>query len=264
MMKIVAVDNEPRALHMLEILLEQLDFEKEVHAFQNPEEALRYMQENEVDIALLDIDMPGLNGIDLAEALLEIEDPPAVVFVTGYYEYAHLAWGVEAIDYILKPYSKEQIMQAITRYQKKFRPLRRIGKGEHKVRIQCFPNFDVFVDEKPIKFRHKKSKELMAFMVHNQGAWVSVDKVIFALFEACDEEAAKNYYRGILFRLRQMLAEVGIPYIIETGYGKCRVDNTKFTCDYYEYLAGETNLFRGEYMSEYSWAEATTARMQNR
>ncbi len=262
-MKIVAVDDEPRALHMLEILLGQIEIEKEINTFLKPEEAFEYLKSNFADIVFLDVEMPGMSGIDFADALLELPDPPAVVFVTGYHEYARLAWDVEAIDYILKPYSKEQVLRAIDRYKTKYQPLRSRREEKHKIRIQCFPDFDVYVDGKPIRFRHKKSKELLAFLVHNRGAWVSVDKIAFTLFENYDEDTAKNYYRGILYRLRQILKEAGILDLIETGYGKCRADNTKFICDYYEYLDGEKDLFFGEYMSEYSWAEATVARMQS-
>ncbi len=263
-MKIVAVDNEPRALHMLEILLGQVNGSHEIITFSDPIEALTYLQRTPVDMAFLDVDMPKMTGLNIADHLLELDDPPAVVFVTGFDEYAYQAWDVEAIDYILKPYSAQQLARAIERYEKRYLPLRKSRSSEHDVHIQCFPDFDVFVDDKPIDFRHKKSKELLAFMVHNRGAWVSVDKVIFALFESDDEETSKNYYRGILYRLRQILIAAGIPDLIETAYGKCRVDTRKFSCDYYRYLEGAREGFSGEYMSEYTWAEATSAILQRK
>ncbi len=258
-MKILALDDEPRALHMLEIMLEQIGFDAEVKAFLHAEEALGHLKNDRQDIIFLDVEMREMSGIEFADLLLELADPPAVVFVTGHNEYACRAWDVEAIDYVLKPYSKEQIWRAIERYLKKYQPLRLGFQAEKKIKIQCFPNFDVYVDGKPIAFRHKKSKELLAFLVHNMGAWVSVDKIAFILFEDYDEEAAKNYYRGVLFRLKQILKEAGIPDLLETQYGKCRVDKSKYSSDYFRYINGETNLFFGEYMSEYSWAETTVA-----
>lgn len=261
-MNIVVLDDEPRALHMLEIILDQMEFEKDLHTFLKPAEALEYLKNNLVDVVFLDVEMPEINGIDFADKLLELPDPPAVVFVTGHHEYAYLAWDVEAIDYILKPYSRRQVQRAMERYRHKYQPLRGQKEEGRRIEIQCFPNFDVYVDGRPIVFRHKKSKELLAFLVHNRGAWVSMDKTIFALFEHCDEETAKNYYRGILYRLRRILMEAGIRELIETAYGKCRVDAARFTCDYYQHVEGEKDLFSGEYMSEYSWAEETAAQLQ--
>ena len=68
----------------------------------------------------------------------------------------------------------------------------------------------------------------------------------------------------MLYRLKQSLVAEGIGDLLETERGSIRVDPTKFTCDYYRFLEGETSLFCGEYLSEYSWAEYILADLENK
>ena len=68
----------------------------------------------------------------------------------------------------------------------------------------------------------------------------------------------------MLFRLKQKLKEVGSEKLVESAYGKARVSPALFTCDYYRCLKGEKDLFFGEYMSDYDWAEQTLADMRRK
>lgn len=104
---------------------------------------------------------------------------------------------------------------------------------------------------------HKKSRELLAFLVHNQGNWVPLDKITFSLFEDLDEVSSKNYLRTVLHRLKKTLSEYDLDKMIESKYGSMRVNPACFHCDYYNYLDGHTELFQGDYMGEYPWAETT-------
>lgn len=258
-MKIVIVDDEERARSMLEILLRDLGYQ-DICAFGTAKAALAHLKSGPCDVAFLDVEMPVMDGFDLADELLKLQAPPAVVFETAYPQYAIRAWDSDAVDYLLKPYGEEQVQRALER------AVRRNHEREQSVNpaveIHCFPTFGLWINGVPLSFDNRKAEELLAFLVHMQGAWVSTDRIIYALFEDGDEKNAKNYYRLILYRLKQMLKEVGLEGLVESGYGKARVNSSMFVCDYYKYLQGETSLFFGEYMSSYDWAEHTLADMR--
>ena len=103
----------------------------------------------------------------------------------------------------------------------------------------------------------------MAYLIHNQGHWVDIGTLVFDLFGDSDEQASKSHYRVILSRLKQDLDSVGLDDIIVTEYGKIRADVPTECCDYYRYLRGHSSLFKGEYLTEYSWSEIEATRMRN-
>ena len=210
-------------------------------------------------VVTLDVEMPGMNGLQLAMHLLDLKYIPAVVFVTGYAQYALEAWDTEAVDFIVKPFSLADIDRAMGKAKRDM-----AGRSRCRVEIRCFPSLRVIVDGETVRFHHKKSEELLAYLVHHRGAWVSAANAAAALFEDKDSEKAKNYFRLVLYRLKQSLVSEGIGDLLETERGVIRVDPTKFTCDYYRFLEGETSLFCGEYLSEYSWAEYILADLENK
>ncbi len=134
-----------------------------------------------------------------------------------------------------------------------------------RVRIRTFGYFDVFVDDRPIAFRNKKSKELFALLVDRRGGYVSSEEAIGFLWE---EEPVSSVtlarYRKVALRLKNILAEYGISDVVETVDGKRRIVTDKVTCDLYDYLSGReeySRLFMGSYLTNYSWGENTLAEL---
>lgn len=127
-----------------------------------------------------------------------------------------------------------------------------------KVHIRTFGYFDVFVDDTPIAFRNEKSKELFALLVDRRGGFVSSEEAISFLWE---EEASNAVtlarYRKVALRLKNLLEEYGVSDIVESVNGKRRIVSEKVQCDLYDYLSGQTELFKGSYLTNYSWAETT-------
>lgn len=259
-MRIVIVDDERRARQMLENVLRGLG-ETDIVSFPGGDEALEHIRRSGCDLAFLDIEMPGMGGMELAAALSALPDPPMTAFITAYPEYALRAWDMEAADYVLKPYSADRVRQTLER------AARRRGQAPApapRAEVRCFPTFGLWVDGAPLDFGNKKAREFLAYLVHMQGEWAGMDSIIFALFEDSGEKNAKDYYRQVLHRLRIVLRKAGVENMVQSAYGKVRVDPTAFTCDYYRYLKGETGLFFGEYLADYSWAEPTLADLRRR
>ena len=112
-MRILIVDDEAPARERLKRLLTELDECELGGEAGNGEDALQLCQQQNPDVILLDVRMPGLSGIDVAQHLNALEAPPAVIFTTAYDEYALDAFEAEAIGYLLKPIRKEKLARAL-------------------------------------------------------------------------------------------------------------------------------------------------------
>lgn len=136
-----------------------------------------------------------------------------------------------------------------------------IAGTESNILIRTFGYFDVFVGDKPIAFRNKKSKELFALLVDRRGGYVTSEEAIGFLWE--DETVnpvTLARYRKTALRLKNTLEEYGITDVVESVDGKRRIVSEKVRCDLYDYLSGKeqyTQLFKGSYLTNYSWAETT-------
>jgi len=114
-MKCLVIDDERPALDELVFLLGQDPRVTSVQGCDSATEALRVLQESEVDAVFLDVQMPGLTGLDLAQVLSRFKEPPPVVFVTAHEEHAVAAFELRAVDYVLKPVRAERLGEAVRR-----------------------------------------------------------------------------------------------------------------------------------------------------
>jgi two-component system LytT family response regulator len=113
-MRILIADDETPARERLKRLLANIEDVELIGEAADGSQAVELIEREQPDLVLLDIQMPGLDGFGVLEAL---EEPPPIVFVTAYDEYAIRAFEVNALDYLLKPFSRERLEQAIHRAQ---------------------------------------------------------------------------------------------------------------------------------------------------
>ncbi|WP_296697674.1 LytTR family DNA-binding domain-containing protein [Algoriphagus sp.] len=113
----VAIDDEPLALDLICKFIEQTSFLKLVGKFSNGVEALGFINQNEVQLIFMDIQMPDLSGMELARVLdgKKNSDKTRIIFATAYHQFAIEGYKVEALDYLLKPYSYEEFLNASTK-----------------------------------------------------------------------------------------------------------------------------------------------------
>ncbi len=112
MLDIVIVDDEMLARERLKRLSSELDCDVIAEA-ENAQEALALIQQHDPSVVLLDIEMPGETGLQVAEKIADMEYPPAVIFTTAYDQYALDAFNTFAAGYLLKPINKEKLKQAL-------------------------------------------------------------------------------------------------------------------------------------------------------
>jgi two-component system, LytTR family, response regulator LytT len=114
-LRLLAVDDEEPALADLVRMLEASPAVAEVHAARSADQALIALAERPLDALFLDVRMPGLDGLELARVLRLLDRPPAVVFVTAYDDFAVRAFELEALDYLVKPVSRQRLDEAVDR-----------------------------------------------------------------------------------------------------------------------------------------------------
>jgi len=117
-MEILIVDDEPLARQRLVRMIEKLEGHNIVAEAENAEEAMIAINEYDPDIVLLDVRMPGKDGLALAREISQLDCPPAIIFCTAFDEYALDAFGTTAIGYLLKPIKAEQLEEALGKAQK--------------------------------------------------------------------------------------------------------------------------------------------------
>ena len=110
MIKAIAIDDEPPALKVIESFCSQAENIELEKTFTSPNEALKYLRKFPVDLIFLDINMPSITGIDFYKSL---ERETMVIFTTAYSEYAVEGFNLNAVDYLLKPFTQERFQQAI-------------------------------------------------------------------------------------------------------------------------------------------------------
>ena len=255
-MKAIAVDDE---IYMLETLQEAVGASSDietVESFTSCSAALAYATENPIDIAFLDINMRGIGGLGLAEKLLELQPRCKIVFCTGYEEYAVSAFQLHVSGYLMKPITQEAV-------QKEIDHIKGVKSSEKLLAIQCFGNFEVYHNGEILSFKRKKAKELLAVLIDRNGAGMTAKQICAILFPD-DTDDAKNaaYLRQLILDLKNTLKTIQAEAILQHDTPYYRIDKNMVRCDYLSFLETGKPDFHGEYMTQYSWAEATCAMLQ--
>ena len=252
----IAVDDEALMLGALVEAIEASPDVAEVNKFSDCDKALEFVKENSVDIAFLDINMRGMGGLALAEAILAARPDCKIVFCTGYEEYAIPAFKLHASGYLMKPISAEDVQGEINN-------IKGIRQKEKPLTVKCFGNFEVYAKDEVLMFKRLKTKELFAFLVDRKGAGMTAKQICAVLFpEDTDDSKNAAYLRQLVMDLKNTLKTVGAERVLCHDTPCYYVDTALIQCDYISYLETGKPEFRGEYMTQYSWAEDTCAMLQ--
>jgi two-component system response regulator LytT len=114
-LRALVVDDERPALEELRYSLREADPTVEVETAATALDALRLLKQHRFDAVFVDIQMPGLSGLELVDLVHEFDEPPAVIFVTAYEEYALRAFELRAVDYLLKPVALDRLRETLER-----------------------------------------------------------------------------------------------------------------------------------------------------
>jgi two-component SAPR family response regulator len=220
MIRIAAVDDEPHVLDRLERMLAGRDDVGLCGRYMEADAMLAGLSMDPVDAVFLDINLPGLSGLELADRILERWPDMAIVFVTAYGEHAVEAFAMQATDYIVKPLTVDRLQKTLQRL--KNRPAS--APRDRRVTLRCFGRLAVEVDGKPLAFHHTKVRELLAYLASQQGRPVNWDRIADALWPDSPADKAHANFHAASYQLRKLLTEEGIGRLYVSERGNYRLD----------------------------------------
>jgi len=255
-MKTIIVDDEAIMLRKFKRISESIQDIELVGTFEDGVSAIQYMGDHPVDLAFLDIEMPVMNGIELAKKLREIRRDVLIVFLTAYDDYIRECNEIGGDYYLIKPYSQETLELAMER-------LRLLCKRQKKeIYIQTFGRFLVMKGEDPLPLTGK-AKEILALVVIKRGKEISNEEIYRTIWEdrPCSNRDMTVLYNA-LRRLKRTLRSAGAENILISTKRGQKANTELFDCDYYAWQDNERDertLFEGEFLAEYSWGESALA-----
>lgn len=256
-MKLIYVDDEGPARDNFRLTAAGIREVEQLELFQCGEDALKWLEENKADAAFMDMEMPGLTGLALAEKVQALCPGMHIVFVTAFSQYALDAWGTDAVGYVMKPYVQADIEKEI----RKIRKLRKVPSRyeDKRVVIQTIPSFSISVEGKAIIFSREKVRELMALLADRGESGLTSGEGIACLWPDRSNDAnSQALFRVTYKRLSDALMSEGVGDIITSKENRRMILVEKVECDLYKILSGdeqEAKKYDGQYLNEYSWAE---------
>ena len=253
-MRTIIVDDEPWMLKQFESECIGMADVEIIGMFRSPEKALTFASVNRVELAFLDIEMPGMNGMTLATELRKIQPEMVVIFVSAYESYMAAAFRTHGADYfIMKPYEKKDVENAVNRARLLS------GRLRKSIMARTFGRFDLFLHGKPLAFPDEKTKELMALLIDRRGGTLTADAACRALFPDMTAEQGGIQLHRAWKQLKEALAPGKCDDVVEKNAGGAFLHTDAIDCDLYQYMDGNMKAIRqyaGQYMTGYGWARA--------
>lgn len=261
-MKIIAVDDEMSALNdFLYNIVDRPDIQSQMF-LNDPQGAIVFAKEHQVDAAFLDILMPKMNGIELAKQLIKVCPKIRIFFITSYtFDEGEVAeqFGKNFSGFCYKPYDRDLLGRQLNRLQEMVE-----NRKDPVVYIKTFDTFDVFVDGTPVVFRSKKSKELLAFVINCHGSYADMDLAANALWPNKDSDVGKISYRDAVWKLRKCLNENGLDTLVTFSRGSIKANLEAAKCDLWDLLEGKSEVVSiVSYLPGYEWSASYEAEIMD-
>lgn len=212
-MNLLIVDDERATLEELVRLVEAAWPDIKITACDNPKDALERAGIIKMDAALLDIEMPLMDGLELANHLVNCNSEMAMAFVTAYNNYAAEAFDVNAIDYVLKPVRPERLVRTMEKLiAKAIGPNADLPVDNETekldVEIKAFGKLEIKANGKAMKWKRRHAAEVFACLLHNDGVQVHKCALCDKVWPDCDEKKALVNLQTAMWQLRKSVAEL--------------------------------------------------------
>lgn len=257
-MKVICLDDEKIILAGLVANCKKIEAITSVVGFSNTKDLMEYLKDNTADVIFSDINMPDMNGIDVAKWLRENYPEINVVFTTGYTEYTNQAIRASAKGYLLKPISKDMIEEQIKYFLED-------NETNKRIMVKTFGNFDIKVDDKPLVLS-SKAKEALAYLIDRNGAAVTRKELAATIYEDDSySRTIQSYITKIFAELKVVLEKHKIEDLLIVDHNSYSINTKTILCDSYEFLKGNKsykNAYHGEYMLQYYWGDLELYRFE--
>ncbi len=263
MMNILIVEDERIILDEIQSYVREFDQAAVIQAFDDPLAALAACRQLNPEIALLDIQMPDMHGLELANILITDYPKLKIVFITAHNCYGAEAFDLEAADYLLKPVRKDRLFRALSKLD--LAPLRtnlpdKPVQTEQQAQILAFGGLTVRQGSLILQWKRKKSAEIFAYLLTSLNQPISKHRICDDLWPELDPDKALVNLQTAVYQLRKSLIpfareEIKIEYI-NNNYrlvlGPCYYDVLTFESLYDRAFAQNppvtaTNLLKAAY-----------------
>ena len=260
-MTILCVDDEQLVLDHTLSLCRELPQKLEAVGFLSAEEALVWLENHKPDLALLDLNLPKMDGLLLASKLKEHDPDTRVIFMTGYSRFVAQSSQVHVPGYLLKPVGSSQLEEAIdstlSHASQENLPCAHLY-------FRTFGSFDLLKDGVPVSFPSVQSKELLALLIHCLGGSISYAEAFRFLFHTANYSGLLQHIqlRKVIHSLRAVLKSCGAGKALEAPGNTLRIRPSDLSCDLFRFVEGDVaavNCYRGIYMAPYPWAHFAEA-----
>ncbi len=271
-MRIMLLDDELPALDELSYLLGKYTDLEVVAACTDPRQVLEAVESSRPDVIFMDIDMPHMDGLELALQMQALYSNIIVVFVTAYTKYALDSFKVYPLDYLLKPIKEARLDAAIERLRSQYVLMHPDPDNKAVLRIKCFGQFEVLgADE--IKWGTRRVKELFLYLLDRCGAPVTRNELIQAIFGGVNDKKSANNMYVTIYKLRSLLDSIdpgGKMIKLKEDYS---LQVEPGVCDYIDFIsfarqnlaisrqnavqaARVLSLNTGHYLQDFDWSWA--------
>lgn len=229
MIKAIIVDDEVPAINRMSNMLGDTGKVEIKGMFTKAREALEAVKTMDIDVIFLDIEMPEINGITFANHILQNYSDTKIIFVTAYTEYAIDAFDVNAVDYLLKPVTKQRLNKALDKVK-----IKNLEEEPRKwdIQVKCFGKFTVINKEGvQIKWRTKKAEEFFAYLIDNKGKAISRDRIMDVLWNSFEMEKAMTHLNTTTYNMKKAFQNIGLVDIVKYSAGGYQLDESRIDCD---------------------------------
>ncbi|MCR8658646.1 response regulator [Paenibacillus endoradicis] len=247
-MKVVIVDDEPIMLLTMKRMLSSVEGIELVGSFQNAAEVHAFIAKHDVDLVFLDIQIANDDGIELARHLRLTLTDIDIVFTTSHSDYAIEAYDVYPLDYMVKPISRQRLLQtinrAVDRHSHSSDKSNQLAEaGEPKLKVRTFGCFEANSENQgAVKWISKKSEEIFAYLIVHRGQSIAKMRIIEDVFSDMPYKNAEIYLNTAIYQLRKALLPHGFKEIIITGQEKYRVEISQLDVDFIAFDYGVAQL----------------------
>ncbi|WP_055747649.1 response regulator [Brevibacillus choshinensis] len=256
MLRAITIDDEWPNHILLKRAIEQNGQLEVVQQFTHPEMALEKIHELNPDVAFLDIEMPDMNGLELAEKILAMYGQIQIIFVTAYSQYAIEAFKVNALDYILKPVDGQELNRVVRKIvkrtsQKSPESAKEAHEFMPKGKILCLGDFEVYGKNstQKVQWMTAKVEELLAYLIIHLGKPVDKWELCDLLWPHLDPEKAITNLHTSIYRLKKSISNEQVPLQIKSSSNGYWVELEECLIDYQEFERLSLDLLRSNQQS---------------
>lgn len=281
MLDAVIVDDEKHALERMKKFVVESENLNLVASYAAADSCLKVLKKGDLpDVVFLDIQMPGTNGLELAQQIQDVDEDIDIVFITAHDNYAVDAFELNAIDYLLKPISKKRFKKTVNRLEENQNSLE---PKEEKIRVNSFGQLNLIYQGQNLNINWPtfKSQELFLLLLNHEGDFVTNDKLAGHLWPDKSQQKATDILYTTVYSLRKVFREAGFPKIIisKRGYYSLNLEKLDLALLEFENIVNKIKsnnniysnqierlrtVYQGSYLGnkDYEWASNFRAKLE--